>query len=55
MPNHTSAGFDASRRAMLTCHAIAVIVLGLLAGVPFGLVITGDLKGEVRAWRTSRA
>jgi hypothetical protein len=51
MPNHTLTGFDARIRAMLACHAIAVIVLGLLAGVPFGMVITGGLEGDVRAWR----
>ena len=32
-------------------HGIVVIVLGLLAGIPFASVISGDLVGSVRAWR----
>ncbi len=32
-------------------HGIVVIVLGLLAGIPFAFVISGDLVGSVRAWR----
>ena len=30
---------------------MVVVVLGLLAGFPFALVITGSLEGDVRAWR----
>ncbi len=32
-------------------HGVVVIVLGLLAGIPFAFVISGDLAGSVRAWR----
>jgi hypothetical protein len=38
-------------RSSLVAHGVIVIVLGLLAGFPFALVISGDLAGEVRAWR----
>jgi len=38
-------------RASLVLHGAVVIGLGLLAGIPFALVVTGDLAGEVRAWR----
>ncbi len=38
-------------RAALVLHGVVVIVLGLLAGFPYALVISGDLQGEVRAWR----
>ena len=38
-------------RASLVAHGVIVIVLGLLAGFPFALVITGDLQGDLRAWR----
>jgi hypothetical protein len=27
------------------------MILGLLAGFPYALVVSGDLSGEVRAWR----
>lgn len=42
---------DSSSRASLVFHGVVVIVLGLLAGIPYALVIGGDLSGEVRAWR----
>ncbi len=32
-------------------HGVVVILLGLLAGIPFAFVISGDLAGSVRAWR----
>ncbi len=32
-------------------HGSAMILLGLLAGFPFALVLTGDMMGEARAWR----
>ncbi len=32
-------------------HGAAVIWVGLLAGLPFGLVAMGRLEGDVRAWR----
>ena len=38
-------------RARMLFHGIVVILLGLLAGIPFALVISGDLVGELRAWR----
>lgn len=42
---------DSRAQASLVFHGIAVILLGLLAGIPFALVISGDLAGDVRAWR----
>jgi len=42
---------DSGTRTSLVFHGIVVIVLGLLAGIPYALVIGGDLSGEVRAWR----
>lgn len=45
------APLETRLRASLVAHGIVVIVLGLLAGFPFGLVITGDLQGDLRAWR----
>ncbi len=38
-------------RAQMVLHGVVVILLGLLAGFPFMLVLSGDLAGEVRAWR----
>ena len=32
-------------------HGVVVILLGLLAGIPFAFVISGELAGSVRAWR----
>jgi len=37
-------------RANLTLHGIIVIALGLLAGFPYALAISGDIGGEPRAW-----
>ena len=31
-------------------HGAAVMWLGLMAGFPFGLVIMGRMKGDLRAW-----
>ena len=42
---------DSVSRASLVFHGILVIVLGLLAGIPYALVIEGDLAGDLRAWR----
>jgi len=42
---------DRRPRVSLVRHGIILVLLGLLAGIPFALVITGDLAGEVRAWR----
>jgi hypothetical protein len=38
-------------RASLVLHGVIVVVLGLLAGFPYALVISGDLVAELRAWR----
>ena len=35
----------------LTFHGATVILLGLLAGFPYAMVVTGDLVGSERAWR----
>jgi len=32
-------------------HGAVVILLGLLAGFPYALVVTGSLAGSERAWR----
>jgi hypothetical protein len=42
---------DTRLRASLVAHGVVVIILGLLAGFPFAMVITGDLQGDLRAWR----
>jgi hypothetical protein len=42
---------DTRTRASLVGHGVVVILLGLLAGFPYALVISGDLEGELRAWR----
>jgi hypothetical protein len=42
---------DTRLRASLVSHGVLVVILGLLAGFPFALVITGGLQGDVRAWR----
>jgi len=42
---------DSRARASLVLHGVVVIFLGLLAGFPYALVISGDLAGELRAWR----
>lgn len=49
MPNRKA--LSSHVRASLVLHGVVVIVLGLLAGFPYALVVTGDLAGEVRAWR----
>jgi predicted cobalt transporter CbtA len=41
---------DATQRR-LAFHGAAVILLGLLAGFPYAMVVTGDLAGSERAWR----
>lgn len=42
---------DSSICSRLAFHGIVVVLLGLLAGFPYAFVVTGDLAGEVRAWR----
>jgi hypothetical protein len=38
-------------RARMVLHGAVVIVIGLLAGFPHALVLTGAMAGEERAWR----
>ena len=38
-------------RARLIYNGAIVILLGLLAGFPYALVVTGQMAGEERAWR----
>jgi len=40
-----------SLRAKLIFHGSIVILLGLLAGIPYALVVLGSMQGEIRAWR----
>ncbi len=42
-------------RLQLALHGTWVILLGLAAGVPYALVVTGRLAGEERAWRMAHA
>lgn len=42
---------DNSLRSRMIFHGALVILLGLLAGFPFALVLTGDLAGSGRAWK----
>src|SRR5262245_14415932 len=35
----------------LIVHGAGVIFVGMLAGLPYALVLTGDLTGSERAWR----
>ena len=42
---------DAALARRMTFHGAIVILLGLLAGFPYALVVTGDLAGSERAWR----
>jgi len=41
---------DATQRR-LAFHGATVILLGLLAGFPYAMVVSGDLEGTERAWR----
>jgi hypothetical protein len=38
-------------RIRMALHGAVVILLGLLAGFPYALVVTGAMAGEERAWR----
>src|SRR3989442_5002148 len=40
-----------ARPETMIFHGAVVILLGLLAGFPYALVITGSLVGSERAWR----
>lgn len=42
-------------RLQMVLHGAAVILLGLAAGIPYALVVTGSLAGEERAWRMAHA
>lgn len=42
---------DHRRRRQLAFHGAIAIVLGLLAGFPFGFVLLEQMAGDVRAWR----
>ena len=42
-------------RLQMILHGAAVILLGLAAGIPYALVVTGSLAGEERAWRMAHA
>jgi hypothetical protein len=42
---------EARMRARLIYNGAAVVLLGLLAGFPYALVVTGQMAGEERAWR----
>ena len=53
MRRFTVAPLGTRLRASLVAHGVVVIILGLLAGFPFALVITGDLQGDLRAWRVA--
>lgn len=38
-------------RARMVLHGALVVVIGLLAGLPYAFVLTGAWAGEERAWR----
>ena len=40
-----------ARPETMIFHGAVVILLGLLAGFPYALVVTGSLAGSERAWR----
>jgi len=42
---------DDRLRSTLALHGLIVILSGLLVGFPYAMAISGDLGGEVRAWR----
>ncbi len=42
-------------RLQMALHGAGVILLGLLAGIPYALVVTGAMGGEERAWRMAHA
>lgn len=43
------------QRLQLALHGALVILLGLAAGFPYALVVTGQLAGDERAWRMAHA
>lgn len=42
-------------RLQMVLHGAAVFFLGLAAGVPYAMVVTGSLAGEERAWKMAHA
>jgi len=38
-------------RAHMVLHGALVVVIGLLAGLPYAFVLTGAMAGEERAWK----
>ena len=42
---------DPRWRARMVLHGSLVVMIGLLAGLPYAMVLTGGLAGEERAWR----
>jgi len=42
-------------RLQMILHGTGVLLLGLLAGIPYALVVTGQMAGEERAWRMAHA
>ena len=42
---------DGALRKRMVFHGAVVILLGMLAGFPYALVVTGSLQGSERAWR----
>lgn len=41
------------RQSRLALHAGAVILLGMLSGIPMAMVLTGYLEGNIADWRIS--
>lgn len=46
---------NARNRLQMALHGTVVILLGLVAGIPYALVVTGAMVGEERAWRMAHA
>lgn len=46
---------NASDRLQMALHGAGVLLLGLFAGIPYALVVTGAMAGEERAWRMAHA
>ncbi len=40
---------DGRLRCVLVVHGAVVILLGLIAGIPYGMVVIGSMEGEARA------
>jgi hypothetical protein len=46
---------NARNRLQMALHGTGVILLGLLAGIPYAMVVTGAMAGEERAWRMAHS